>query len=537
MDNAQYISSDEEPAFVHPQPPELFSQYFIADELMHDQEEASHADDELTGSPPSLTGSAETIDDDLVINPFSHSSYEGSVSESIHSHSDNSVVAQLPTMPLRPEELVSELVDGAQVDIMVPALANFYSVNKMAFLQVFDRQIQLILRRSQLWEDREVSIYDKALLRLTQNGTDLDHPSAIQFYCEQFLGLNVNGDHQYGFETLNQAVRLQSILKPGKFRSTQFVLGHVSDEQYLELSSEAALSSGGATATEHIPSIPAGGGTRSDREPNLEPLWEVYEKAKNEFDGEFNREDRDDHEAFVAAKFLRDTAENLLTQLRDQTVSQIVLEELNGTYTMAKAMVVSLSGGRKRKFDPVASGDSIPRGPSDPGAGASSGASYSRTENMRAYDHRGRTRTQPQRAPQPPAFRRDEDRDDERYSFEERRSSFDERRARDDRNNMGHDQGHASHANPTAGAAAPEWFGRFNLADLQPRNRGHWARYDGLGMDEVNANRDGHEQGSGRGHGQHYPDRTARGSAAGTNTLGPRNARRDVDSYHPEPRS
>lgn len=70
-------------------------------------------------------------------------------------------------------------------------------------------------------------------------------------------------------------------------------------------------------------------------------MWEVYEKAKNEFDGEFNREDRDDRVAFVAAKFLRDTAENLLTQLRDQTVSEVVLEELNGTYNMAKAMVVS----------------------------------------------------------------------------------------------------------------------------------------------------------------------------------------------------
>lgn len=266
-------------------------------------------------------------------------------------------------------------------------------------------------------------------------------------------------------------------------------------------------------------------------------MWEVYEKAKNEFDGEFNREDRDDRVAFVAAKFLRDTAENLLTQLRDQTVSEVVLEELNGTYNMAKAMVVSLSGGRKRKFDPVASGDSIPRGPSDPGAGAGSGPSYSRAENMRSYDHRGRTRTQPQRAPQqPPAFRRDENRNDERYSFEERRSSFDERRARADRSDMGHDQGHATtNANPNAGAAPPEWFGRFNLADLQPQNRGHWARYDGLGMDEANANRGGH--GQGHGHGQHYADRTARGSAGGTSTFGPRSARRDVDSYHPEPRS
>lgn len=148
---------------------------------------------------------------------------------------------------------------------------------------------------------------------------------------------------------------------------------------------------------------------------------------------------------------------------------------------------------------------------------------------MRSYDHRGRTRTQPQRAPQqPPAFRRDENRNDERYSFEERRSSFDERRARADRSDMGHDQGHATtNANPNAGAAPPEWFGRFNLADLQPQNRGHWARYDGLGMDEANANRGGH--GQGHGHGQHYPDRTARGSAGGTSTFGPRSARRDVD--------
>lgn len=130
--------------------------------------------------------------------------------------------ASLPAPPLgRPDDEVPILVARAQVDSLDPALVNFFSVNRLPFLQVFERQVQLIRNRSQAFEDGQVTVYDKVLLALTNNGTDLDHPSAIQYYCEEFLGLNIHGDPQHAYKALDQTLQVQSILKQGEILSTQ----------------------------------------------------------------------------------------------------------------------------------------------------------------------------------------------------------------------------------------------------------------------------------------------------------------------------
>lgn len=116
----------------------------------------------------------------------------------------------------RPDDEVPILAARAQVASLVPVLSRFLSINKDPFLQVFERQIQLIRSRSQAFEDGHVTVYDKVLLNLTQNGTDLDQPSAVQYYCEQFLGLNVHGDPKHTFEALDQTVQVQSILRQGE---------------------------------------------------------------------------------------------------------------------------------------------------------------------------------------------------------------------------------------------------------------------------------------------------------------------------------
>lgn len=239
-----------------PPPPDSPRAPIDNDHVMHTDEEAIHADDELTpeggtDSPQPLTD-GETHDDqdaglhsnsDNDSDGTSHSSSEDQSDDDESMHSDShpdsgedsdecpNTFTQIdrshltPTPSPKPKIMtklgkeVADLVDEAQIETMVPALANFYSVNRLPLIQVLDRHIQLILDRSPLFKDAQVTIYDKALLRLTKNGTNLDQPSAIQFFCEHFLGLKVEGDPAYGFDILNQVVRLQSVLRTGNITS------------------------------------------------------------------------------------------------------------------------------------------------------------------------------------------------------------------------------------------------------------------------------------------------------------------------------
>lgn len=278
---------------------------------------------------------------------------------------------------------------------------------------------------------------------------------------------------------------------------------------YLELSSDTTFSTG-ATAVDHKQSSSASGNLKKDMDPNLAKIWAVYEDAKRDY---HEKSDHGDGATFRAAKFLRDTAENILIQLKGQNTDEVMLEELNGTYNMAKAMVVSLSGGKKRKFDPVAMDEvkGIPRGPSN------SGPSQGRSESAETREHRGRTRTQ-----RPPTtLRRDERRYDERYSFDEgylpdERYSFGERYA--ERNETGYD---GRYANTDPARYAQQYPGNDDAryAQQYPSN-------DDAGYDQRFARTDDalYE----RGYDQQYAERHARSPATG-----PYNFRRHVDSYQP----
>src|SRR5438045_2069149 len=52
-----------------------------------------------------------------------------------------------------------------------------------------------------------------------------------------------------------------------------------------------------------------------------------------------------------AARFLRDTAENMLSYFENKPADPILMAELDTTCKMAQEAAVSLTGGKKRKFD------------------------------------------------------------------------------------------------------------------------------------------------------------------------------------------
>lgn len=95
---------------------------------------------------------------------------------------------------------------------------------------------------------------------------------------------------------------------------------------------------------------------RVEKEARVERLTSVYQQAKRDYE---NVAGADSAAKLDAARFLRDTAENTIVyfrRIREDTgnyVSTELMRDLEQAFMSASASVVSLNGGRKRKFDRV----------------------------------------------------------------------------------------------------------------------------------------------------------------------------------------
>jgi hypothetical protein len=54
---------------------------------------------------------------------------------------------------------------------------------------VISRQLSLIKSRSQAFEDGEITVYDKTLLVLSDNGNNAKNLEALNLYLEEFMGI------------------------------------------------------------------------------------------------------------------------------------------------------------------------------------------------------------------------------------------------------------------------------------------------------------------------------------------------------------
>ena len=99
-------------------------------------------------------------------------------------------------------------------------------------------------------------------------------------------------------------------------------------------------------------------------EPRLAALWSVYEVARTDFRTALDNANRE--KTMSTAKFLRDTAENILLFFENKTADALMIAELESTFMHAKTTVVCLTGGKNRKFDKAEMDKvkGVPRGPS-----------------------------------------------------------------------------------------------------------------------------------------------------------------------------
>jgi hypothetical protein len=87
---------------------------------------------------------------------------------------------------------------------------------------------------------------------------------------------------------------------------------------------------------------------RTRYDAGLQRLIDTYDTSCKEF---FEAEDRGEEKAGSAARYLRDTAENLLTYLHETNIDPAKLREVENMRDTAKAAAEQLKGGRVRKFD------------------------------------------------------------------------------------------------------------------------------------------------------------------------------------------
>ncbi|KAJ9602840.1 hypothetical protein H2200_012620 [Cladophialophora chaetospira] len=249
-----------------------------------------------------------------------------------------------------PEDAVVVLLEKARrAHTLSPAVENFLKSHQSTFFGLFSRQIELIKSRSQDFRDAEITVFDKTLLTLTEHPDCLMNPATVNFFCEEYLNINLGGPISEMTLTLRQTVEVPEVLKQALPSSSDPAT--VEPEADLEPKKPSHLS-------------PINVDLGKNMEPKLAGLWSVYETARTDYLDALKKNIRE--KIVSTAKFLRDTAENILLFLENKNADALLIAELEGTFTHAKTTVVCLTGGRNRKFDKAEVDKliGVPRGPS-----------------------------------------------------------------------------------------------------------------------------------------------------------------------------
>ncbi|KAJ5782619.1 hypothetical protein N7457_004393 [Penicillium paradoxum] len=194
------------------------------------------------------------------------------------------------------------------------------------------RQVESLRRRSLSYDDGEVTIYDRVLLRLYDDGHTMEHYGLFEFYLAEHLGTQDCGSEK----VINSVI------------AAHFAAQRVLDDGPISNIPVNAIST-----VEQIGNDQKDGNSlqRSDKPKpaNLNKLIQVYQKAKADY---YILEVTESHrERTNSVRFLRDTAENLLRYLNSVDTHHELIPELEDIIKVSQAHANQLAGGRKRKFE------------------------------------------------------------------------------------------------------------------------------------------------------------------------------------------
>ncbi|CRG83817.1 putative transporter C1683,12 [Talaromyces islandicus] len=223
------------------------------------------------------------------------------------------------------------------------------------FFEIIEQQIMLINSRCQEFDDGRVTVFDKALKELSYNGRTARALGVQELYIREYIGINPEAPSHVIEEALTKNISIKGLL-------TKFSLAPSERSEKLErysppqtdLSKEASK---GYPPFNHTDSKTYGildQDSNVKKDPiiknNVETLIKQYFTAKKDF---YSLKSTNYEENAVAAKYLRDTAENALLYLKsdDDFGSAQLLHELQTVFEYSRSMCVALLGGKKRRFE------------------------------------------------------------------------------------------------------------------------------------------------------------------------------------------
>ncbi|RAL14970.1 uncharacterized protein BO97DRAFT_403989 [Aspergillus homomorphus CBS 101889] len=235
-----------------------------------------------------------------------------------------------------------------------PLLLHLYrnSANIDVLRRIIQNHIALITRRSQDAADGEISLYDRALVEIGQNGLGIG--SEVQdFYLTEFLGANISCsvNQQVASDYMQFNLELDNAFGLGDSDSVTGAASALIDPSV----------GADAPATQGAPGRPGSPCHGVSIQPNINRLIIRFRQAKNDF---YRRsESNTDTESSV--RFLRDTAENALQYLRaNGRPNHSLIPDIEYHFRLARDRAAQLSGGRQRRFEDPSRGPGIPyRGP------------------------------------------------------------------------------------------------------------------------------------------------------------------------------
>ncbi|KAH8696457.1 hypothetical protein BGW36DRAFT_451988 [Talaromyces proteolyticus] len=225
--------------------------------------------------------------------------------------------------------------------------ADFYGL----FCEIIERQISIIMSRSQAFDDGHVTVYDKCLLALCRNGQYIDSVSGQELYIREFMGIDPNAPEPAVEEIIAKHTWTKGILakfsQPRTNALTAAEIVAVKTEAVTAIDSSPQNS--GPFSDSYIESyeIPNTGNPVINE--HIYRLIEVYFEAKYEF---YKLKSSDYQENASAAKYLRDSAENALNYINMHRLTpEVLIRELETVSDYANTKSVEFLGGKKRRFE------------------------------------------------------------------------------------------------------------------------------------------------------------------------------------------
>ncbi|PGH10853.1 hypothetical protein AJ79_05213 [Helicocarpus griseus UAMH5409] len=244
------------------------------------------------------------------------------------------------------EEQAAKLADKyTKLDTVKPILSEFLKDTSLFNLLtiVFEHHLSMIKSRSQKLEDGEITIYDKALLKLTSNGTETYNLGALELFIDEVMGVKDNECATMD-EMVAHYAHLKEMMKVHAFSPKRDIHAFKDKDE--------------TTISTHNDNPNPNHDHEPNPEPNPDELKKV-EEALTRLIGLFTtaqKEYREIHKddlakQAVAARFLRDTAENALNYLKARNMQHYMIPELEASFQAAREKAIDLSGGRKRPFE------------------------------------------------------------------------------------------------------------------------------------------------------------------------------------------